>query len=203
MFSNGITQGSGSLKRVLCAFAVFGLILCGGCSKAVSDDVDVRNYWSTVETKQADLKISTNLGDTALEYQLEYVYNGNDSDNFTITYPESLAGISGKVSGNGADGLTLQYADTILDDMMPVRSGMTPADAFSAIVCCLRDDAPTETWTETVSEQTLLVMRYEDADAIGSIARQVWLTADGTQIVYAEVYDDTECLLTITVTGYQ
>lgn len=134
---------------------------------------------------------------------MEYVYNGNDSDSFTITYPESLAGISGKVTGTGTDGLTLQYDDTILEDMMPVRSGMTPADAYSAIICCLRDDAPIETWTETVSDQTLLVMRYEDEDAIGSVARQVWLTADGTQIIYAEVYDDTECLLSITVTSYQ
>lgn len=162
--------------------------------------MEVRNYWSTVDTMQENLKITSNLGDSVLEYGLQYEYSGQAGDSFTITAPESLAGISGRVSGSEADGLTLQYADTILEDMMPVRSGMTPADAFGAIVRCLREDAPAEHWTETVSDQTLLVLRYEDTDADGAVARQIWLSADGTQIVYAEVYADTECLLTIAVT---
>ena len=64
-----------------------------------------------------------------MAFELDYAYNKEDVDVFTITGPESVSGVSGRIAGDSEATLALQYDDLVLDDARPVRPGMTPADA--------------------------------------------------------------------------
>lgn len=179
------------------------MLICGCGRTSTADDGDVRTYWNELNGFTAHVKILSNLEKDVLEYEVHYVYNKEDSDQFVITAPESLAGISGTIAGKDSGAFTLQYDNTKLDDAMPQRSGLTPADALFGLLCDLRDDAPTQQWTEEVKGQKLLVLRYDSEDEQGAVGKQIWLTADGKQPVCAELYADKVCVLTLQFTSYQ
>ena len=58
-------------------------------------------------------------------------------------------------------------------------------------------------WTESADGSALLVLRYTGEDADGTVEKQVWLTEDTLQPVYAELYADGSRVLTLRLTGWQ
>lgn len=163
----------------------------------------MRAHFAEVNGFAAHVKILSDLEQSVLEYEIDYVYNREDSDTFSITAPESLAGIGGTIAGTDSARFSLQYDDMQLDDAMPGRTGLTPADALFCLLADLRTGEPVQQWTEEVAGQTLLVLRYEGEDGDGKIAKQVWLSGDGRQPVCAELYADGKCVLTIQVMSYE
>ena len=129
------------------------------------------------------------------------VYNREDSDSFTLTAPESVAGIGGRISGEENGAFTLQYNDLQLDDIAPRHTGLTPADAWFCLLNDLRYAAPAQVWSEHTNGESLLVLRYEKAD--DSVEKQVWLRQSNLQPVYAELYADGARVLTIQVESCQ
>lgn len=179
------------------------LAALAGCGGAPADAQAVREHFETLPGFAAEVKILSDLGQSVLEYQVEYVYNKEDNDTFTITAPESLAGIGGTIAGTDSASFTLQYDGLALDDAMPQRTGLTPADALFCLLCDLRTGEPAQLWTERVDGQPLLVLRYETEDGDGKIEKQVWLTEDTMQPVCAELYADGARVLQLLVTGYR
>ena len=117
-----------------------------------------------------------------------YAYNKEDVDVFTITAPESVSGVSGRIAGDSEATLALQYDDLVLDDARPVRPGMTPAD---------------ESWRESADGTALTVLHYRSESGDETIEKLVWLREDNMQPVYAELYADGARVLTIQVESCQ
>lgn len=163
----------------------------------------MRAHFAEVNGFVAHVKILSDLEQSVLEYEVDYVYNREESDTFSLTAPESLAGIGGTIAGTDSGQFSLQYDGMQLDDAMPRRTGLTPADALFCLLSDLRTEDPAQQWTEDAVGQTLLVLRYESEDGDGKIAKQVWLTNDGRQPVCAELYADGKCVLTIQVMSYE
>ena len=61
---------------------------CRGCA-----------HFASLDSCTAHLKIISDLDESVLEFESDYVYNKEDSDSFTLTAPESVAGIGGRISG--------------------------------------------------------------------------------------------------------
>ena len=129
--------------------------------------------------------------------------NKEDVDSFTITAPESLAGIGGTIAGEDSASVTLQYDGLSLDDAMPQRTGLTPADAMFCLMDDLRKGEPVQIWSETASGTELVALKYAYDSEDGKIEKQVWLIENGLQPVCAELYADGARVLTIQVTAYQ
>ncbi len=174
-----------------------------GCSGAGADAESVRAHFDALAGFDAHLKISTDLDESVLEYEIDYEYHKEDVDSFAITAPESLAGIGGTIAGGDSASFTLQYDGLSLDDAMPQRTGLTPADAMFCLLDDLRTGEPAQIWSENVSGTDLTVLKYEQDSEDGRIEKQVWLTEQGLQPVCAELYADGERVLTIQVTAYQ
>ena len=100
-----------------------------------------------------------------MAFELDYAYNKEDVDVFTITGPESVSGVSGRIAGDSEATLALQYDDLVLDDARPVRPGMTPADAVFGVVCALRDTPADESWRESADGTALTVCCTTEARA--------------------------------------
>ena len=162
---------------------------------------DVRAHFASLDSCTAHLKIISDLDESVLEFESDYVYNREDSDSFTLTAPESVAGIGGRISGEANGAFTLQYNDLQLDDIAPRHTGLTPADAWFCLLNDLRHAAPVQVWSEHTNGESLLVLRYEKAD--DSVEKQVWLRQSDLQPVYAELYEDGARVLTIQVESCQ
>lgn len=182
-------------------FAV--LCLLTACGKPEGDAESVRMHFDEIAGFEARVKILSDLEDSVLEYEIDYVYNREDKDIFTIAAPEMLAGIGGTIAGEDSGTFSLQYDDMMLDDIMPQRTGLTPADALFCLLSDMRSKKPTQQWTEMVSGKKLLVFRYEENGADGKVEKQVWLTENGQQPVCAEIYADGDRVLGIQMLTYQ
>lgn len=179
------------------------LALLPACGGKTASDQTVQSYFSEVNGFEAHVKLLSDLDSSVLEYEMDYVYNKEQADSFTITAPESIAGLGGTIAGDSSAEFSLQYDGLALDDAMPQRTGLTPADGLFCLLADLRSGEPSQRWTENVAGKTLLVLRYDSEDDQGKVAKQIWLTADGRQPVCAELYADGECVLTIQVMSYE
>lgn len=178
------------------------LVLLCGCSRSAEMSAeDVRAHFASLDSCTAHLKIISDLDESVLEFESDYVYNREDSDFFTLTAPESVAGIGGRISGEENGAFTLQYNDLQLDDIAPRHTGLTPADAWFCLLNDLRYAAPAQVWSEHTNGESLLVLRYEKAD--DSVEKQVWLRQSDLQPVCAELYADGARVLTIQVESCQ
>lgn len=177
-------------------------VLCG-CGGSGADGEAVRAHFDALSGFEAHLKILSDLEQSVLEYEMDYSYNKEDVDSFTITAPESLAGIGGTIAGEDSASVTLQYDGLSLDDAMPQRTGLTPADAMFCLLDDLRKGEPAQIWSESASGTELVALKYAYDSEDGKIEKQVWLTEDGLQPVCAELYADGARVLTIQVTAYQ
>ena len=88
-----------------------------------------------------------------------------------------------------------------MDDIDNRHTGLTKADAWFCLLNELRYDAPAQVWSEHTNGESLLVLRYENAD--DSVEKQVWLRQSDLQPVYAELYADGTRVLTIQVESCQ
>lgn len=161
----------------------------------------ISEQWAAVAGFQAHVQMSSDLGDSTLTYEMDYVHHKDEADSFTLTAPESLAGISGTIAGTDTAQFVLQYNGTELDDIVPRQAGLTPADGLFFVVANLRNAEPAQQWQETINGTKTEVVRYEDGD--NQTAHQVWLRTDNLQPVYAEAYADGQRVLTMQVTDYQ
>ena len=60
------------------------------------------------------VKILSDFGDSALEYQVNYEYNKEDNDLLTVTAPASIEGIQVEISGDYADEFTFRSEEQLL-----------------------------------------------------------------------------------------
>ncbi len=182
----------------MCA-ALALLLSLSGCGSKTIDGESIRAHYEKLEGFTAQIKILSDLDNSVLEYVMEYVYNKDGNDTFTVSAPESLNGISGSIAGDGSEGFSLQYDGMALDDAMPQRTGLSPADGFFALLCDLKNEEPAQIWTENVSVDTLTALRYEyDRNGVKT-EKQVWLSKD-LQPVCAELFADGDRVITIQVT---
>ena len=150
------------------------VLLCGCGRSAEMSAEDVRAHFASLDSCTAHLKIISDLDESVLEFESDYVYNREDSDSFTLTAPESVAGIGGRISGEENRAFTLND---------------------------LRYAVPAQVWSERTNGESLLVLRYENAD--DSVEKQVWLRQSDLQPVYVELYADGARVLTIQVESCQ
>ena len=182
--------------------ALLAAVLLSGCAGTEMDGERVRAHFDALSGFNAQVEILSDLGESVVTYKMDYAYSRDGNDGFTITAPESLAGIGGTIAGSENAQFTLQYDGLSLDDAMPQRIGLTPADGLFCLTNDLRTAEPAQIWTESASGTDFVVLRYESEDEDGTVAKQVWL-ADGTlQPAYAELFANGSRVLTIKVTAY-
>ena len=104
-------------------------------------------HFEALDAAEAQIELMSDLGDSVLEYQMDYVYDREGNDQFAITAPESLAGIGGTIAGTDSAQFTLQYDGLSLDDAMPQRTGLTPADGLFCLLNDLRTAQPVQIWS--------------------------------------------------------
>ena len=139
------------------------VLLCGCGRSAEMRAEDVRAHFASLDSCTAHLKIISDLDESVLEFESDYVYNREDSDSFTLTAPESVAGIGGRISGEANGAFTLQYNDLQLDDIAPRHTGLTPADEKAD------DSVEKQVWLRQSDLQPVYAELYADGARVLTI----------------------------------
>ncbi|MBP3311709.1 MAG: hypothetical protein J6L72_05675 [Butyricicoccus sp.] len=191
------------IKARTAAILAVLFLLCG-CSAGGGGPLDerIRQTFEELPGFTAQVRILSDLGDSTQEFGGTYVYQKEGNDTLTLQTPQALEGIAVDISGEDAGNLTVRYEDTVFDSGMPVRPGLTPADAIPRMLCELRDAAPLEAWEETVGGVKMAAARYEIEDDAGRIMYQVWLTRESLRPSYAECFADGERVLQVFFSEY-
>ena len=143
------------------------------------------------------VKILSDFGDSALEYQVNYEYNKEDNDLLTVTAPASIEGVQVEISGDYADEFTIQYQDAQMVIGGDNIAGLTPVDAVADLMYDLRTGEPSEVGKDTVDGIQTVSLHYETVDQQPHIEKTVWLNPQSLAPVCAELYCDGQKQLTL------
>lgn len=176
-------------------------LLCACAGNAPQTGETVRAHFSDMTAATATVKILSDIGDSALEYQAEYRYNKDGEDALILTAPEEVAGIEIYIAGDRSDDLTVRYADTELFLALDDPPGVRPVDAPSALLRTLATEEPCEIGSDTVGGVDARFLRYDEADSDPAISRSIWLDEAGNPLC-AEIYRDNVKTVTLFFTDF-
>ena len=180
------------------------LCMAVGCSRDVPPAGEtVRAHFDGLAAAEMQVKILSDFGESALEYQVDYEYNKEDNDLLTVTAPAGIAGVQVEISGAHADAFTLRYAGAALQFDADAVPGMTPAYAIAGLMYDLRAGEPTEVGTEDVEGVKAVTLHYETADRQPALEKTVWIDPETFAPLYAELYCDGQRQLALTFQQFQ
>lgn len=182
-------------KAVGLLLLVFLLSGCSGASKEIERGMALRSRLLKAATCSFDTQITADYGDKT--YQFSMACQGDDQGNltFTVTAPETIAGITGKVTNQGGaltfDDVALQF-DLMADDQV------TPVSAPWILLKTLRSGYLTAAGTEEDQLHLTIDDSYED----DALTLDIWL--DGEDVpIRAEILYDGRRILSLTVVNFQ
>ena len=184
-------EGGKTMKKV------WTLLLClcllTGCS-GTEDDLDVavqlRSAILRAETCIFTAVITADYGDMIHEFTLDCTSDRDGNVTFTVSAPETIAGITGKIT---ADGGAITFDDTILAIPMLTDDQLTPVSAPWILMRALRSGYIASAGSGRI--------RVDDSYADDALALDITLDDSGMPNL-AEIFWKNRRILTIRVVSF-
>lgn len=184
------------MKRIFLLLLLL-IVLLSGCSR--SDDALDRAMALRAKmlSKGAsfDAKIIADYGDRQHTFAMACTVDSQGNLSFTVTEPQSIAGITGKVSTNGGK---LTYDDHILSFGLMADGLVSPVSGPWVLMKTLRSGY----LTSCTKEGEFLRVSIDDSYASDALHLDVWLGNEDLP-VNAEVFWQGRRLLSIAVTNFK
>ena len=182
------------MKRIFSIFMLL-IVILSGCAK--SDDALDRAMALRSKMLSSgasfDAKIVADYGDRQHTFAMACSVDSQGNLTFTVTEPQSIAGITGKVSTNGGK---LTYDDHVLSFGLLADGLVSPVSGPWVLMKTLRSGY----LTSCTKEGDRLRVSIDDSYEADSLHLDVWL-GDGDLPVNAEVFWQGRRLLSILVTN--
>lgn len=182
------------MKRFVGIVVLLALLVgCSGENPELERAMDLRAKL-IAEKISFDAKITADYGDVSYSFGMACQIDTEGNLSFSVTEPETIAGITGTVSGAGGK---LTFADTALAfDLMADRQ-ITPVSAPWVLAKALRSGYLTSCCIEEESLRISVDDSYEE----DALHLEVWL--DGQDLPkMAEIYWQGRRLLTVAVSNF-
>jgi len=184
------------LKRIVAVFLT--VVLLSGCT-GKRDELDramkLRASLLGCLGCSFDVTITADYGDALHEFAMSCQTGGRGDVEFTVTRPETIAGITGKISsGEGKltfDGAALQFP-LLADDQVTPISG--PWILMKTLLGGYL--------TAANEEDDLLHLTISDSYEEDALQMEIWLNAED-QPISAEILYDGRRIITMTVENFQ
>lgn len=142
-----------------------------------------------------DVTITADYGDELYEFAMSCTSSGRGDLEFTVTQPESIAGITGKIaSGEG----NLTFDDTILQFPLLADDQVTPVSGPWILMKTLLGGY----LTAANEEEDLLHLTINDSYEEDALQMEVWLNAEDIPVC-GEIFYDGRRIVTMTVENFQ
>lgn len=182
-----ITEESSVKRKPIILIAICILLSLCGCSDTSEDSaLSFFDAVSEAESIAFEVKLRAEYSDKTAEFELAYAEN-NDGVSVTVIKPESIAGISAKLSD---DNVSLNYDGAILNMGALSDNGLCPMSALPITVMAMKNAYLDSAWSE--GDMTVLRLIPSDDRAI-----TLWLdseltpcnaeiSCDGSTVVFIE-----------------
>lgn len=184
------------MKRI-CSFLLLITVFLSGCSKT-DDALDrAMSLRSEMLSKGAsfDAQIIADYGDQQHTFEMACTVDQQGNLSFTVTKPQSISGITGKISANGGK---LTYEGHVLSFGLMADGLISPVSAPWVLMKTLRSGYLTSCTKEGDFLRVSIDDRYE-ADALHL---DIWL-GDGDLPVNAEIFWQGRRLLSISLVNFK
>ena len=184
------------MKRILSILLLLTVLL-SGCSKT-DDSLDRAMALRTKMLSKGasfDAKIVADYGDRQHTFAMTCTVDNQGNLSFTVIEPESIAGITGKVSGSGGK---LTYEGHILSFGLMADGLVSPVSGPWVLIKTLRSGY----LTSCTKEGEYLRVSIDDSYDADALHLDVWLGAEDLP-VNAEVFWQGRRLLSIAVTNFK
>lgn len=182
------------MKRVVAILAA--LLLLTGCGGKNTDLERAMGLRAQMQAKSVtfDAEITADYGDQSYTFAMNCQADPQGELTFSVTAPETISGISGKISATGGK---LTFEDTALAFDTMAEERITPASAPWVMLKALRSGY----LTSCCVEDDLLRISVDDSYEDDALHLEVWLDEQNIP-VRAEIYWDGRRLLTVNVSNF-
>lgn len=168
---------------------------CSGESKEIERGMALRSKLLSASECVFDAAITADYGDKLYTFSMNCQGDSQGNLSFTVTEPETIAGIAGTISDTGG---RLTFDDTALQFELMADDQVTPVSAPWILLKTLRSGYLTSACME--GEQLRLTI--DDSYADDALHLDIWLDADD-QPLRAEILYDDRRILSLTVTNFE
>ncbi len=183
--------------KKLGALFLFLLFLpgCSGKSDEIERGMALRAKLLKATSCTFDAAVTADYGDKVYEFSLACQSDDRGDMAFTVTAPETISGITGRVTDEGGK---LTFDDTALQFDLMADGQVTPVSAPWIFLKTLRSGY----LTAAGEEGELLRLTIDDSYEDDALHLDIWLNGDNVP-TRAEILYDGRRILSLTVTNFQ
>ncbi len=172
------------------------LLFLGGCSGKQEELERAMTLRAKLLASECsfDAKITADYGDKLYVFAMTCQGDSRGNLAFTITEPESIAGITGVMAQNGGK---LTFDDTALAFPLMADDQLTPVSAPWILLKTLRGGY----LTSANMEEELLHLTIDDSYEEEALQLDIWLNGDN-QPIQADILYDGRRILTVQVSNF-
>lgn len=181
-------------KRAIWLAALVLLTGCGGKNRELERGLSLRARLLQGEGCSFSLDITADNGEQVCTFAMDCQADKQGGVTFTVTAPQTIAGIGGSLSGEGGK---LTYGDTVLDLGTVAQGQVNPISAPWLLVKTLRSGCI----TAAGEDGELLRLSIDDSYADDSLQLDIWCDSADTP-VRAEVVWENRRILSLTIRNF-
>lgn len=181
------------MKR-LAVLLVFAWLLCGCQQTELEQGMMLRSKVLQAETCTFDADVTADYGDRLYEFSMACSTDKEGTVTFTVTQPETISGITGKVSKSGG---SLTFDDTVLEFGIMAEGRLSPVSAPWLLMKTLRGGY----LKSAGAEEGITRLTLDDSYQEDALMVDVWLGEDGLP-ARGEILCDGRRILTVEVENF-
>jgi len=181
-------------RIVVCAqMIILCLVLCA-CGQTADTGADelaleIRGQYIAMTTCAGQMELIADYGERVYEYTMDFFYEKDGELVLTIIEPESIAGITARVSDGGT---TLEFDGTRLETGSLSGDGLSPIDGLPTLFTYAREGCIAECGVETLDNtQSLRICCRDPEDKPGKGAEAtLWFDSGTHELLKGEISAD-------------
>ena len=183
--------------KCTCAMLLCLLLLagCGSASKEMDRALDLRHELLSAPGCSFEAEITADYGDKLHTFAMHCEADADGNLSFTVTEPETIAGITGVIGGEGGK---LTFDDTVLHFELLTDDQISPISAPWILLKTLRGGY----LTSVCQEDQFLRLTIDDSYDEDALKLDIWLDAQDKP-VRADILFRERRILSLNVTNFE
>lgn len=182
------------LKAGFVLILMFFLTGCSDTTKEIDRGMELRTRLLS-ENCSFDTEITADYGESLEIFSLSCQSDAQGEVIFTVTEPETIQGITGKISERGGE---LTFDDTVLFFPLLAEETLSPISAPWILIKTLRSGY----LTSACSEEELLRLTIDDSYDQGALKLNIWLDGENRPVI-AHIFQEGKRILSLKITNFE